>query len=197
MFPLIATALGLVACSTNGNDVFINKGFDATYGQTCVPCRVGVGIKCLKEQSTRLKFDVYFGATKGYDEDWENNNIALDKEFQKTESTYFALKRTISDYNSNAIDNNYSVIDDFPNFKKYPYYQTYIEGTDDGYVTSFDYYLTDEFDILDYADISKGKISYTMVLYDINNKEEIDLNFDTGGETVHFEVVDSNIVYLS
>lgn len=196
MIPLIFSILGPVACSGNANDAIVIKGFDSVFGQNSEAPRVQVGIKCLREQSTRLNIDVYFGAVKGYDEDWGKNNIAIDEEFLITESIFFALKRIILDNDKNVIDDDYYVIEDFPNFNKYPLHHKYIEGTTDGYTVSFDYCLNDEIDILDYSGMSEGIIFYRMVIYDIDKKEEINLNLDSLGEDVSFEVVDTNVVHL-
>lgn len=152
---------------------------------TCQPvARVSLAFKTEREQPLGSKFNVYIGADKGFAEDYEKycseNNINHGK---------FAIHRVVENGKEQKLNDEYIVLDDFPNDEKYPLTRETVKGKEDAYVVNYKGYYVDSFDF-DSVDEIKGTISYSISYYDTADRKQIDLPFlagESGGGMLHFE----------
>lgn len=152
---------------------------------TCQPVsRVSLAFKTEREQPLDSKFNVYIGADKGFAEDYEKycseNNINNGK---------FAIHRVIQNEKEQKLNDEYIVLDDFPNDEKYPLTRKMVKGKEDVYVVNYTGYYVDSFDF-DSVNEVKGMISYSISYYDTVDKKQIDFPFlagESGGGMLHFE----------
>lgn len=180
IFALSVLPLLLVSCNKSNT-------LEVTLGEfhTCQPVsRVSLAFKTEREQPLDSKLNVYIGADKGFAEDYEKycseNNINNGK---------FAIHRVIENEKEQKLNDEYIVLDDFPNDEKYPLTRKTVKGKEDAYVVNYKGYYVDSFDF-ESVDEIKGTISYSISYYDTADKKQIDFSFlagESGGGMLHFE----------
>ena len=180
IFALSVLPLLLVSCNKSNT-------LEVALGEfhTCQPvARVSLAFKTEREQPLDSKFNVYIGADKGFAEDYEKycseNNINNGK---------FAIHRVIENEKEQKLNDEYIVLDDFPNDEKYPLTRKMVKGKEDVYVVNYTGYYVDSFDF-DSVNEAKGMISYSISYYDTVDKKQIDFPFlagESGGGMLHFE----------
>lgn len=86
---------------------------------------------------------------------------------------YFAVQRSVADLDGNILDKEIvRVLDDFPDFEKYPLTYNEREGWLDYGEPVFEWYFVDTFDFSE-IDEKYGKILYDLGYYDIGQDEFI------------------------
>ena len=180
IFALSVLPLLLVSCNKSNT-------LEVALGEfhTCQPVsRVSLAFKTEREQPLDSKFNVYIGADKGFAEDYEKycseNNINNGK---------FAIHRVIENEKEQKLNDEYIVLDDFPNDEKYPLTRKTVKGKEDVYVVNYKGYYVDSFDF-ESVDEIKGTIFYSISYYDTADKKQIDPSFlagESGGGMLHFE----------
>ena len=161
---------------------------------TCQPVsEVSLGFKTKRVQPFDSKFNVYIGAEKGFAEEYVKycSEKALD-------NGKFAINRVIVKEKGQVLDNEYIVLDDFPNDEKYPLTREIVKGKEDVYVVHYSGYYVDSFDFGSIND-EKGMISYSICYYDTMNKKRIDIPFlsgESGGGMLCFEKKDGGVSFF-
>lgn len=194
MFILIASVMALVSCNNGqSNTTFIDVGFNEYHGQSNPTSQVGLAFKAESEQSLNATFDVYIGARKGFAENWQNNLWECNPGYGK-----FAINRVIEDEAGNELQNDYIILNDFPNDEKYPLTYETIEGTVDGVIMHYEGFVTNKFDF-SLLSILKGSIGYYICYYDdVNSKqfeENVYLYGISWGGKLNFEKNDKVVVF--
>ena len=136
-FILSLLPLLLVSCNKSNT-------LDVALGEfhSCQPvARVTLAFKTEREQPLDSRFNVYIGADKGFGEDYEKycsqNNINNGK---------FAINRVIENEKGQQLNNEYIVLDDFPNDEKYLLTREIVKGKEDVYVVHYTGCYVDSFD---------------------------------------------------
>lgn len=190
----IVGAMVLAGCNSGQPlSTFVEVGFDGYRGASGPTSQVSLSFKTKIKQSLNATFDVYVGARKGFANDWENDLWGCNPGYGA-----FAIYRVIEDEAGNEIQDDYIILDDFPNDEKYPLTYETIEGTCDGVIMHYEGFVTDTFDF-SRIDAIKGRIVYFICYYgDINQKEFAGncylygiswggkLNFEKNDDTVTF-----------
>lgn len=197
LLAIIASSMLLVGCNSGQlNGTFIEVGFDEYHGAYNNPTsQVGLAFKAKKEQSLNATFNVYVGARRGFAEDWRNDLWGCNPGHGK-----FAINRVVADEADNEIKNDFIVLDDFPDDKKYPLTYETIEGTSDGVVMHFEGFVVNTYDFSS-VDALKGSIGYYICYYDDINQRPFEGDYYlygiSWGGKLSFEKKDGNIVFES
>lgn len=186
--------LTLISCNNGqAENFFIKVGFNEFYGTSYPISQVGLAFIGNKKQSLNASFDVYIGARKGFVDDWENNLWGCNPGYGK-----FAINRVIEDEDGNELQNNFIMLDDFPNNEKYILNYEKIEGTADGIIMQYEDFVKNTIDFST-INIVKGKVGYYICYYDdINNKifeENYYLYGISWGGEINFEKKDDFVIF--
>lgn len=190
----LATVLG--GCNTTEQIDYFEIGIHGG-GITSFFDGMSVALKGEKHQDLNISYQVYLGHLLGIVEQWENNGFLMPPGiyFQKKETNKFALKRIIEDSENKAVEVKYTVYNDFPNDEKYLYYT---DGQFHGFDACeyiYEYSFEEKLDLSWFSSyLSKGKIIYKIVCYDVNTHEEVEMGlyddsyyyYDENGEIQYY-----------
>jgi len=184
---LLGCSASLGGCESTKNIKYFETGF--FFGSLKVEsytCEISIGLKGPREQDSNAFLLVHIGHNYIFEEAWQNNIIETSDGvfFQKTENTKFALKRIIQDSENNDVDVKYTIYEDFPNFQKYSMHIVDSVKLKDSFKRSYQYTFIDSFDLSSInSNLTKGKITYSMVCYEVSTSEELDIYYTYNSET--------------
>lgn len=184
---LFASLFLITSCSHN--DEYIRVGFDEVIGQSNPTSMVGTGLKAKKVQTFESSFDVYVGAMKEFTDYWKK-----DEQHVNPGCGAFAIKTRIFKNRDEVISCSFSMLYDFPNFEKYPMEVESIEGSVDGYRSSFKTFFTFNYDF-NLIDFNEGSIAFHISYYDDIDRKEYTNVFNhvgTDGQTLKFKKNNEN-----
>lgn len=194
LLTLLASAMALVSCdNTQPISTIVEVGFNEYYGLSNPTSQVGLAFTAENEQSLSAIFNVYIGARKGFTEDWQKDLWGCNPGYGK-----FAINRIIEDETGNELQNDFIVLDDFPNDEKYPLTYKAIKGTVDGVKMQYETFMKDTIDFRSF-DVSRGSIGYYICYYDDVNQKPFEENcylygISWGGQ-LNFEKNDKNVIF--
>ena len=193
LLALIAIASLLVGCNNVNKDKYILVGFNKFYGSSNPTSQVGLAFRVEREQSLNATFDVYFGARKGFTEDWKNDLWECNPGYGT-----FAINRIIEDEAGKEIQSDFIILEDFPNDEKYPLTYETIEGTVDGVIMHYEGYMTNTFNFTSIETL-KGSIGYYICYYDDVNQKPFEGDYYlygiSWGGKLNFEKNDNFVIF--
>lgn len=192
LLTLIASASLLVGCNNVNTDKYISVGFNEYYSSSNPTSQVGLAFRAEIEQSLNATFDVYVDARKGFTEDWKNDLWECNPGYGT-----FAINRVIEDEAGYEIQNDFIILEDFPNDEKYQLTYETIEGTVDGVIMHYEGYVTNTFNFTSIETL-KGSIGYYICYYDDINQKPFEGDYLYGiswGGKLNFERNDDFMVF--
>lgn len=169
IFNILFLSILLLSCSAKTTSGYIEVGFTQTNNshQVFTP-RISIGVKTKKAQElSNVSFDVYPGAIKSFEKDWENY-------FDNPHNGRFYVKLQIFELGK-VIGESFFKLDDFPNQDKFLVTHKAVEGYYDRWTTKFKDYLTFSINFTQYSAKNALKLEwYITYCDDFENK----INYD-------------------
>lgn len=177
--------------SCNQKSKIVSCGLDMVSATS----QVSLAFSTERYQSKLSTFKIYIGAIDDFKENWDNDLWGCNPGYGT-----FAINRMVRDINEQTIKNDYFILDDFPDYEKYPLKSKAIENIGDVVIPIYTGYIFNTFDF-DTISLEEGIISYLIVYYDDVNSKEFEENvylygIDWGGSLM-FEKNDNGITFYT